>query len=48
MPFSRRDFEACICENYLYVIGGSGDFRVREDTMFWYNYKKRKYNWLNL
>lgn len=43
MPYKRRHFESCICGNYLYIIGGTGEFRAIQDNMFWYNYKEGNY-----
>ncbi|KAF5292545.1 hypothetical protein FQR65_LT01691 [Abscondita terminalis] len=44
LPFVRRHFESCICGNYLYIIGGTGNFRVIQHNMFWYNYKDDKWS----
>ncbi|KAF5278010.1 hypothetical protein FQA39_LY18420 [Lamprigera yunnana] len=44
LPFVRRHFESCICDNYLYIIGGTGNFRVIQSNMFWYHYKEDKWS----
>ncbi|KAJ8919015.1 hypothetical protein NQ315_016920 [Exocentrus adspersus] len=39
MPYPRRHFETCMVGEKLYLIGGTGSFRVIQSNMFWYNYK---------
>ncbi|RZC41186.1 kelch-like protein 38 [Asbolus verrucosus] len=37
LPCARRHFESCICGNYLFIVGGTGPFRVIRENIFWYN-----------
>ncbi|KAI4462477.1 kelch protein [Holotrichia oblita] len=46
MPFGRRHFESCIVDNTICIIGGTGNFRVLQDNMFWYNYKLNEWSQL--
>ncbi|GJQ69382.1 hypothetical protein Trydic_g6503 [Trypoxylus dichotomus] len=39
MPRGRRHFESCIIGDVIYIVGGTGKFRVVQDNMFSYNYK---------
>ncbi|XP_017786331.1 PREDICTED: kelch-like protein 38 [Nicrophorus vespilloides] len=40
MPSGRRHFETCIIKNHVYIVGGTGKFRVIQDNMLSYNYVK--------
>ncbi|XP_031334096.1 uncharacterized protein LOC116164107 isoform X2 [Photinus pyralis] len=44
LPFERRHFECCVCGDYIYIISGTGRYRVISDNMFWYNYKEDKWS----
>ncbi|KAJ8951199.1 hypothetical protein NQ314_007700 [Rhamnusium bicolor] len=44
LPFPRRHFETCMVGTNLYIIGGTGVFRVIQENMFWYNYKEDKWS----
>ncbi|KAL3278157.1 hypothetical protein HHI36_013500 [Cryptolaemus montrouzieri] len=37
MPAPRRHFESCVCGNYIYVVGGTGAYRVIQDNINWYD-----------
>ncbi|XP_044260352.1 kelch-like protein 20 [Tribolium madens] len=44
LPFPRRHFETCICGKYLFVVGGTGPFRVIQDNLFWYDLEEEKWS----
>lgn len=44
LPFPRRHFETCMVGDILYIVGGTGVFRVIQENMFWYNYKEDKWS----
>ncbi|KAK9884757.1 hypothetical protein WA026_007605 [Henosepilachna vigintioctopunctata] len=40
IPSPRRHFESCVCGEYCFIVGGTGTFRLNQDNMYWYNFKK--------
>ncbi|KAF2881276.1 hypothetical protein ILUMI_24895 [Ignelater luminosus] len=46
MPFARRHFQSCIVENCLYIIGGTGNYRILQENMFSYDYKEDRWSQL--
>ncbi|XP_025828923.1 kelch repeat and BTB domain-containing protein 2, partial [Agrilus planipennis] len=39
IPQVRRHFESCLVGEFLYIIGGAGNYRIIQENMLWYNYK---------
>ncbi|XP_022921282.1 kelch-like protein 6 isoform X2 [Onthophagus taurus] len=44
LPFERRHFETCISNDVLYIVGGTGSFRIIQDNMFYYKYKTNEWS----
>ncbi|KAJ8947833.1 hypothetical protein NQ318_009978 [Aromia moschata] len=44
MPFVRRHFETCMVGNNLYIMGGTGMYRLLQENMVWYNFKDDKWS----
>ncbi|KAF7268914.1 hypothetical protein GWI33_018015 [Rhynchophorus ferrugineus] len=39
VPHPRRHFEAIVLDDCLYIMGGTGRFRVSQDNILWYDFK---------
>lgn len=37
LPYCRRDFDVCISDRNLFVIGGSGEYASVQNNLFWYD-----------
>ncbi|XP_063906038.1 kelch-like protein 23 isoform X2 [Zophobas morio] len=44
LPFPRRHFESCVCGHHLYVVGGTGPFRVIQENLFYYDIQKEEWS----
>nr|XP_008197617.1 PREDICTED: kelch-like protein 38 isoform X1 [Tribolium castaneum] len=44
LPFPRRHFETCVCGKYLFLVGGTGPFRVIQDNLFWYDIEEDQWS----
>lgn len=44
LPFARRHFESCVSGSYLYIVGGTGNYRIVQQNMFWYNCVEDKWS----
>ncbi|CAH1980390.1 unnamed protein product [Acanthoscelides obtectus] len=39
MPHPRRHFQTCVVGSKVFIAGGTGTFRVTQDSLFWYDFK---------
>nr|CAH7720423.1 unnamed protein product [Callosobruchus chinensis] len=39
----RRHFQTCVVGSKVFIAGGTGTFRVTQDSLFWYDYKDNKW-----
>ncbi|XP_045468091.1 uncharacterized protein LOC123676315 isoform X4 [Harmonia axyridis] len=41
-PIKRRHFKSCVAGGFLYIIGGTGKYRIRKNDMLHFNFKSGK------
>ncbi|XP_045468092.1 uncharacterized protein LOC123676315 isoform X5 [Harmonia axyridis] len=42
-PIKRRHFKSCVAGGFLYIIGGTGKYRIRKNDMLHFNFKSEKW-----